>query len=76
MLTVDLARPPSAKAYDELCSMRALCTIGDVAFYWLGEGKLNATRYLRLESAMTLKGYFGSFSRLAWSQNNTSGESP
>jgi len=74
MLTVDLARPPSAKAYDELCKMRGLCTIGDVAFYWLGEGELSARRYRRLESAMTLKGYSELFSQLAWSQNNTSGE--
>lgn len=44
MLTVDLARPPSAKAYDELCKMRGLRIIGDVAFYYLSYVEAIAAR--------------------------------
>ena len=35
MLTVDLSRRVVAKAYDELCKMRRVRLIGDVAFYYL-----------------------------------------
>lgn len=44
MLTVDLAHPPSAKAYDELRKMRGLRIIGDVAFYYLSYVEAIAAR--------------------------------
>src|SRR6476620_12404549 len=34
-LTVDLARPVTADAYDQLCRMDRVRTIGDIAFYYL-----------------------------------------
>jgi hypothetical protein len=44
MLTVDLARPVSAKAYDELCKMRGLRMMGDIAFYYLSYVEAIAAR--------------------------------
>jgi hypothetical protein len=35
MLTVDLARPVSAVAYDRLCAMPRVRLLGDIAFYYL-----------------------------------------
>jgi hypothetical protein len=35
MLTVDLSRAVAARAYDELCRMRRVRLIGDIAFYYL-----------------------------------------
>jgi len=35
MLTVDLGRGMAAKAYDELCTMKRVRLIGDIAFYYL-----------------------------------------
>lgn len=35
MLTVDLSRQVSARTYDQLCNMRRVRMIGDIAFYYL-----------------------------------------
>ena len=35
MLTVDLSRAVSARTYDELCNMKQVRLIGDIAFYYL-----------------------------------------
>lgn len=35
MLTVDLSRAVAARAYDELCRMKRVRLIGDIAFYYL-----------------------------------------
>jgi len=35
MLTVDLSRAVSARAYDQLCHMERVSMIGDIAFYYL-----------------------------------------
>ena len=43
-LTVDLARPVSADAYDQLCRMDRVQTIGDIAFYYLSYVEAIATR--------------------------------
>lgn len=48
MLTVDLRSPPSAKAYDELCKMRGLRTMGDVASYYLSYVEAIAARNLNV----------------------------
>jgi hypothetical protein len=42
MLTVDLSRAVSARAYDELCSMKQVRLIGDIAFYYLNYVELLA----------------------------------
>jgi hypothetical protein len=41
-LTVDLARPVSAAAYDRLCAMPRVRLIGDIAFYYLSYVELIA----------------------------------
>lgn len=44
MLTVDLGRGVAAKAYDELCAMKRVRTIGDIAFYYLSYVEAIAAR--------------------------------
>src|SRR5487761_2166908 len=44
MLTVDLSRAVAARAYDELCQMRSVRLIGDIAFYYLSYVELIARR--------------------------------
>lgn len=44
MLTVDLARPVSMKAYDALCGMPGLRMMGDIAFYYLSYVEAIAAR--------------------------------
>lgn len=44
MLTVDLGRGMAAKAYDELCKMKRVGMIGDIAFYYLSYVEAIAAR--------------------------------
>jgi hypothetical protein len=44
MLTVDLSRPVAARAYEQLCRVRQLRLIGDIAFYYLNYVELIAAR--------------------------------
>jgi hypothetical protein len=44
MLTVDLGRPVAARAYDQLCKMRRVRLIGDIAFYYLNYVEAIAAR--------------------------------